>query len=646
MAKLVEEKKAWALLGTGYTGGLDGDAYSSVFFQNSNNSVRVTDAFMEAVEQDSVWETKSVTTGKTVSRLKAKDIFRQIAQVAHACGDPGLQFDSTVNRWHTCKSSGRINASNPCSEFMFLDDSACNLASLNLMKFLRDDGSFDVELMSHVIDVMITAQEILVGNARYPTDKITENSLAYRPLGIGYANLGALLMAQGLPYDSDEGRAYAAAVTSLLTGEAYAQSARLAACLGPFEKFEENREPMLDVIHMHVDAVNDLADRNPPQEIYEAASTSWHEARDLGQEAGFRNAQVSVLAPTGTIGFMMDCDTMGVEPDIALIKYKSLVGGGSIRIVNKTVPLALKNLGYGQEAVKQITSHIDKKGTAEGCPHLDERHLEVFDCALKPKGGTRVIAPEGHLKMMAAIQPFISGAISKTVNLPGATTVDEIEKVYLDAWKNGTKAISIYREGSKKAEPLSTRSGKEPSALKPVRRKLPDERASITHKFDIAGLKGYLIVGLYEDGQPGEIFIKIAKEGSTISGLMDSFALATSLTLQYGVPLKALVEKFTNSRFEPSGYTNNRDIPYAKSIMDYIFTYLSKRFLEEKDEAAQSIKPVQANPAADDEEGRQMGIFEASPDAPLCPTCGFIMVLKGGSCYYCTNCYSSSGACS
>ncbi|MFH1438807.1 MAG: vitamin B12-dependent ribonucleotide reductase [Pseudomonadota bacterium] len=647
-SKMLEEKKAWALIEIGYDSSLNGEAYSSVFFQNSNNSVRVTDEFMEKVEGDGQWDLKSVLTGETVETVGARDIFNLVASVAHMCGDPGLQFDTTVNTWHTCKASGRINASNPCSEFMFIDDSSCNLASLNLMKFLKEDGTFDVDLMTHVVDIVITAQEIIVDNARYPTERIANNSSLFRPLGIGYANLGALLMAKGLPYDSEDGRVFAAAVTALLTGEAYAQSAKLATKMGPFDRYDENRDCMLDVMDMHMAALDELEEKKPPKEVITAARQAWAEAIEIGEKAGFRNAQVSVLAPTGTIGFMMDCDTMGIEPDIALIKYKNLVGGGTIRMVNKTVPLALQNLGYDQEEIKSILGHIDRKGTIEGTEMLKEEHLAVFDCALKPRGGNRVIAPEGHVQMMAAVQPFISGAISKTVNLSTDVTVEKIGEIYMDAWKRGLKALSIYRDDSKKTQPLATGSGKKAAAavpqMKPFRRRMPDERHSITHKFNIAGHEGYLIIGMYEDGTPGEIFIKMAKEGSTISGLMDSFALAISMTFQYGVPLKVLVEKFTNTRFEPSGYTNNREVPHAKSIMDYIFSYLAVKFLPsdgkggKKEEAAQHAG--QPDTTADD--NGQIDLFMMQSDAPLCPDCGFMMV-RSGACYRCMNCGSSSG---
>jgi len=660
--KMNEERKAWALISAGYDGGINGEAYASIAFQNANNSVRITDDFMEAVEADGAWATRSVTTGETVDTYRARELFSMIARAAHTCGDPGLQFDTTINRWHTCTASGRINASNPCSEFMFLDDTACNLASVNLIRFLRPDGSFDTDLLAHVVDVMVTAQDIIVDNAKYPTETIARNSHLFRPLGLGFANLGGLLMAGGLPYDSDEGRDYAAAVTALLTGEAYAQSARLAASLGPFERYPENRESMLGVIGQHRAALEELGTRDAPREICAAAWRAWSDAMALGEKHGLRNAQVSVLAPTGTIGFMMDCDTMGIEPDIALIKYKSLVGGGTMRIVNKTVPAALAKLGYAGEEARAIAAYIDRKGTIEGSPDLRDEHLPVFDCALKPRAGSRVISPEGHLKMMAAVQPFISGAISKTVNLPQEATIEDVEDIFLEAWRGGVKAITIYRDGSKKAQPVITAASEAAAAgePRPARRRLPDERRSITHKFNIAGHEGYLTVGMYEDGSPGEIFIKMAKEGSTISGLMDSFALAVSLTMQYGVPLPALVEKFTNTRFEPSGMTTNPEIRYAKSMMDYIFNYLALKFLpkeEGKEEGA--ARAAHAAAAAHEEEHeeaaargardsqpehRQIDLFTTQTDAPMCPNCGYIMVRRA-ACWECINC-AHSGGCS
>src|SRR5215471_15239235 len=584
--KVEEEKKAWALIDAGYDGSFTGPAYSSVFFQNSNNSVRVTDDFMRAVLDDSTWDTHAVVGGRVMDTYKARDLMRLIAEGTHICGDPGMQFDTTINEWHTCANTDRIYASNPCSEYMFLNDSACNLASINLMKFVKDDGEFDVVAYRAAIRTLITAQEIIVDNASYPTDAIEKNSHDYRPLGLGYANLGALLMSRGLPYDSDAGRDYAAALTALMTGEAYGQSARIARDHGgPFSGYEANREPFLRVMRKHRDALRDVNARNVPSDLYQTAKSSWDDAVDLGEQYGYRNAQATVLAPTGTIGFMMDCDTTGVEPDIALVKYKKLVGGGMMKIVNQTVPMALKKLGYTPTQIKDVIEYIDENETIEGAPHVKEPHLAVFDCAFKPARGVRSIHYMGHIKMVGAAQPFLSGAISKTVNVPKDATVEEIEQAYIDAWRMGAKAVSIYRDGSKRTQPLNTSKDKQAPATAsvseaaPRRRRLPDERQSITHKFDIAGHEGYITVGLYEDGQPGELFLTMAKEGSTISGFADAFAQAISYALQYGVPLQDLVDKFSHVRFEPSGMTRNSDIRFAKSIVDYIFRWLAAKFL-------------------------------------------------------------------
>src|SRR6187399_913192 len=589
--KVEEEKKAWALIDAGYDGSFTGPAYSSVFFQNSNNSVRVPDDFMRAVLDDSTWETHAVRDGAVVDTYRAQELMRLIAEGTHVCGDPGMQFDTTINEWHTCPETDRIHGSNPCSEYMFLNDSACNLASINLMKFVRADGEFDAVGYKACIRTLITAQEIIVDNASYPSATIEKNSHAYRPLGLGYANLGALLMSRGLPYDSDTGRDYAAALTALMTGEAYAQSARIARDHGgPFSGYEKNREPFLRVMRKHRDAMRDVNARNIPTELYGAAKSSWDDAVELGEQYGYRNAQATVLAPTGTIGFMMDCDTTGVEPDIALIKYKKLVGGGMMKIVNQTVPMALSKLGYNDEQVAEIVAYIDVHETIEGAPYLKDQHLAVFDCAFKAAEGQRSIHYMSHIKMMGATQPFISGAISKTVNVPKEATVDEILQAYLESWKLGAKAISIYRDGSKRTQPLNTSRDKSVdvkavaeaavAAMKqPIRRKLPDERHSITHKFDIAGHEGYITVGLFDDGQPGEIFLVMAKEGSTISGFADAFAQAISYALQYGVPLQVLVDKFSHARFEPSGMTRNPEIRFAKSIVDYIFRWLATKFL-------------------------------------------------------------------
>jgi ribonucleoside-diphosphate reductase alpha chain len=587
--KSKEERKAYALGEAGYDLSLDGEAWTSIQFQNANNSVRVTDDFMRAALDEGKWTLKAVTTGQTIETLPARDLLRKIAEAAWQCGDPGMQFDTTINDWHTCPESGRINASNPCSEYMHLDNSACNLASLNLMKFLKEDGEFDVESFRQAVTIMIAAQEIIVGNAGYPTELIGENANKFRALGLGYANLGALLMSRGLPYDSDAGRAFAGAVTALMTGHAYSASARLAARMGTFAEYERNRASMLAVVEKHRQALQRIDAALAPGPLFAAATAAWDEALSLGAEHGFRNAQVSVLAPTGTIAFMMDCDTTGVEPDIALVSYKRLVGGGMIKMVNRTVPLALRTLGYGRDEIDEIVAYIDQDGVIEGAPHLKEEHLPVFDCALRPAKGTRCIAPLGHVRMMGAIQPFISGAISKTVNLPNESTVDEVMETFIEAWRNGVKAIAIYRDGSKRTQPVSTsRDGAGPVA-KPVRRRLPDTRHSITHKFSIEGHEGYITVGTYEDGSPGEIFITMAKEGSTISGMMDAFATSISLTLQYGVPLKDLVNKFGHMRFEPAGMTQNREIPVAQSVVDYVFRWLGSQFMGEDEKAELGI---------------------------------------------------------
>jgi ribonucleoside-diphosphate reductase alpha chain len=643
----------------GYDASLDGDAYSSIFFQNANNSVRVSDNFMEAAVADGDWWTKSVATGQPVKRYKARHLLRQIAEATHQCGDPGMQFDTTVNRWHPCKNTARINASNPCSEYMFLDDSACNLSSLNLGKFVGPNGQFDVEAFRHAVDTMIMAQEIIVDNASYPTDKIAENSHNYRPLGLGFANLGALLMSLGIPYDSEQGRDYAGAITAVMCGQAYLTSARITEAVGTFSGYPRNEQPFLEVIRMHRDAVNRIDSRHVPADLYQGAKTCWEDAYALGKRSGYRNAQVTVIAPTGTIGFMMDCDTTGIEPDLALIKYKKLVGGGVIKIVNNTVPQALIKLGYSPEQVEQIVSHIDATGTIEGAPHVKREHLPVFDCSFRPANGTRSIHYMGHVRMMAAVQPFISGAISKTINMPEEATVEEIMEAYTESWKLGLKAVAIYRDNSKRVQPLSSGSGKgekkhsasaesaapekvaEKIVYRPVRRKLPDERRSITHKFSIGGHEGYITVGMYDDGTPGEIFIAMSKEGSTISGLMDSFATSVSFNLQYGVPLKFLVDKFSHVRFEPSGWTGNPQVPYAKSIMDYIFRWLGAKFLGPEYGVTEAGETPTLRPTEDDPQ-EKLPFVAASADAPLCAECGSIMT-RNGSCYKCGNCGGTSG---
>jgi ribonucleoside-diphosphate reductase alpha chain len=733
--KQKEEAKAHALVAMGYDGSHpDSDAYSSIFFQNANNSVRVTDDFMYAVVRDTDFSTKKVQDGSVMKTYKAKDLLKKVSEATWHCGDPGMQYDTTVNRWHTSKNTARINASNPCSEYMFLDDSACNLASLNLLKF-APNGTFDVEAYRHAVDVLITAQEILVDNAGYPTETIMRNSHDYRPLGLGYANLGALLMAAGLPYDSEAGRDYAACVTAIMCGEAYLQSSRIAEQCEPLSPATDatkknlaetnlgagigttrggtgvslvqaersgaaapgqtmpggacpgwyiNREPFLDVIRMHRASVNNINKSNVPIALYESSKQCWDEALAHGEKHGYRNSQVTVLAPTGTIGFMMDCDTTGVEPDLALVKYKKLVGGGMIKIVNQTVPTALFKLGYDHDQTNAIVGYIDATGTIEGAPHVRDEHLAVFDCSFKPAKGTRSIAYMGHLRMMAAAQPFISGAISKTVNLPENASVEDIMEAYLQAWKLGLKAVAVYRDGCKKSQPLSAagtktaNSSKEDSRAiasreddnlnappRAVRHKLQEERASITHKFNIGGHEGYITVGLYPDGEPGELFITMAKEGSTVSGLMDSFALATSIALQHGVPLKLLCEKFAHTRFEPSGWTSNPDIGFAKSIMDYIFRWLQLRFLTGQQqflfENLRVKQPVASSQLPDaDMSGSRPTTNEQRPgtgsvhaadalagiidlgDAPTCSFCGSIMT-RNGSCYRCGSCGSTSG---
>ena len=686
-----EEKKAWALIEAGYEGGFNvpGGAYDSVYYQNANHSVRVTDEFMQSVLKNGKWVTRARTTGEPMDTYEARDVMDKIASSTWACGDPGMQYDTTINDWHTCANSARINSSNPCSEYMFLDDTACNLASLNLMKFYGADTGFDVEGFRHACEVVISGMEIIVGNASYPTPKIEKNSHAYRPLGIGYANLGALLMARGLPYDSDAGRDYAGAITALMSGAAYAQSGRIARAQGPFEGFEENREPMMRVMRKHRDAVKRIDAAHVPLEILKAAKTSWDRVVELGDAHGLRNSQISVLAPTGTIAFMMDCDTTGVEPDIALVKYKRLVGGGMIKIVNQTVPLALERLGYDKEQIREIVEYIDEHDTIEGAPHLADDHLAVFDCAFKPAHGSRSIHYRGHLKMLGAVQPFISGAISKTINMPEDSSPADIFQAYIEGWQLGLKAVAIYRDNCKRSQPLSTKRSEGEKAVavraeeaRPSRRKLSDERQALTHKFSVGDHEGYITVGVYDDGQPGEIFLTMAKEGSTISGLMDAFATAISIALQYGVPLKTLVDKFSHTRFEPSGFTKNPEIPIAKSVTDYIFRWLASRFLsnEEKQqvgvilreapvgkpaavttgaasgavvgngavEAASTNGVAAKAPAAGG--GTTTGVaveqtkvtFLYQQDAPSCHECGAIMV-RNGACYKCLNCGSTSG---
>jgi ribonucleoside-diphosphate reductase alpha chain len=670
-SKRKEERKAYALISQGYDSAIDGEAYTSVFFQNANHSVRVTDEYMQAVEAGRDWWTRNVNDGSPAGQYSAHELLRMAADSAWHCGDPGMQYDTTINRWHTCSNTARINASNPCSEYMFLDDTACNLASLNLMKFVSSAGQFDVTAFKHAVDVTITAQEILVDNASYPTPKITENSHKFRPLGLGYANLGALLMSVALPYDSDGGRDMCGAITALMTGEAYAQSARIAERLGPFAGFEANREPMLDVMRLHRDSLRPIKPENVQPQILQAAQKSWDDAVELGEKYGYRNSQASVLAPTGTIGFMMDCDTTGIEPDLALVKFKKLVGGGMIKIVNNTVPHAIMNLGYTPEETEKIVAHIDKNGSIEGAPGLKPQHLEVFDCSLASGPGGRSISWRGHLRMMAAAQPFLSGAISKTINMPEESTVEEVMQAYIDAWKLGIKAVAIYRDNSKGSQPLAAAGVKKeektataeaaPAAKQQElfahaqRHKLPSERRSITHKFSIGGHEGYITVGMYEDNTPGEVFIKMAKEGSTLSGVMDGLALTLSIGLQYGVPLKALVDKLMNTRFEPSGWTGNQAIPYAKSILDYLARWMGGRFLsaeylQSNGEIAVAsapavfadIVPTAPSLPAGVAPQRTSPVASKADSSVICGTCGMLMT-PNGSCYKCENCGGTSG---
>ncbi len=654
--KATEEQKAWALIEAGYSGefNVPGGAYDSVFFQNANHSVRVNDDFMSAVINEGDWTTRAVTDGRPVDTYQAKEMMDKMADAAWICGDPGIQFDTTVNAWHTCPNTDRINASNPCSEYMFLDDSACNLASLNLMRFRRPDGEFDVESFRHAVDVTITAMEIWVDNASYPTPAIQKNSHDYRPLGLGFANLGALLMCRGLPYDSDEGRSVAASITSLMCGEAYAQSSRIAANNGPFAGYHRNREPFLKVMRKHQTHAEAIDSDRVPGDLATAARSAWADAITLGTEHGYRNAQSTVLAPTGTIAFMMDCDTTGIEPDTALVKYKKLVGGGMLKIVNNSVGQALKNLGYDLSQIQTIIDFINENDTIEGCPTLQEEHLAVFDCAFKPMNGERSIHHMGHIKMMSATQPFLSGAISKTVNMPSNATREEIANAYIEAWRLGLKAIAVYRDGCKRSQPLST--GLASKAKEAVaagllnRRKLPDTRPSKTHKFSVGGYEGYLNVGLYEDGQPGEIFVTLGKAGSTLAGFADSFATAISFALQHGVELRFLVDKFTHVRFEPSGFTGNAEIPMAKSIVDYVFRWLALEFLPTEDRPSTAVdNSSEIEPEGDDNtmngqgiQDRERAVFVAQADAPPCPECSSLMI-RNGACYACVNCGTTSG---
>ena len=663
ICKWHEEEKAKTLIAAGYDDAIDGDVYNNVFFQNANNSVRASDDFMRAVEAGGEWELKAVRTGEVLEKVQAKDLMRLIAEAAWHCADPGMQFDTTINKWHTCPHTGKINGSNPCSEYMHLDNSACNLASINLMKFVDETGKFDLQGFRQAVKIFIIAQDIIVGHSSYPTEKIAKNAGDYRQLGLGYANLGAFLMYKGLPYDSDGGRAWAGAITSILTGEGYVTSTYLAEAVEPFAGYEKNREPMLNVLKMHGEEAKHLPKEYFPQDVWENANSCWRKAYLRGELYGVRNSQATVLAPTGTISFMMDCDTTGIEPAFSLVAYKKMVGGGFLKIVNKTVEPALRNLGYGETETKEIIDYISAHDSIEGAPYLKSEHLAVFDCAVSAPGGTRAIGHMGHVKMMAAAQPFVSGAISKTVNLPASVTIEDIAETYLESWRLGLKAIAVYRDGSKGAQPLNTgKTAKKTSDEKleeaggPARdddgrRKLPADVVSWRHKFAVAGHEGYIHYGVYADGKLGEIFIRMAKEGSTISGLLDSIGILMSVALQYGVPVKTLIKKTIHSRFEPSGYTDNSDIMVAKSILDYIAKFLAIKFLSEEDQQSMGIfvnKNLEENkketPRATLVKEIQSPLVFSFADAPAC-RCGGIMV-RTGSCYTCPSCGENLGSCS
>jgi ribonucleoside-diphosphate reductase alpha chain len=666
--KAREEEKARVLEAAGYDMSLDSPDWSSIQYQNANNSVRVTDAFMEAVESDADWNLTARTDGAVLDTVPARKLLLDMAEAAWRCADPGVQYDTTINSWHTLPNTGRINASNPCSEYMSIDDSACNLASLNLLKFRREDGELDVEAFEHAVDVVFLAQEILVGYSSYPTPEIEANAKAYRQLGLGYANLGALLMARGLAYDSDEGRAYAAAITALMTGRAYRKSAEIAKRMGPFEGYRPNAAAMIGVIAKHRAACGNIEHSDSvPADLLGHCRQAWDEALDLGEVAGYRNAQATVLAPTGTISFMMDCDTTGVEPDFSLVKSKKLVGGGEITIVNRTVPMALDKLGYSPDESAEVAAYIEEKNSVVGAPYVKTDHYPVFDCAI----GERAIHYMGHVKMMGATQPFISGAISKTVNLPEQATVEEVAGLFSDSWKLGVKAIAIYRDNCKVAQPLSGKSDKaeatplvgiSPAALmagKPQRRRLPLDRTEVGRKFQVGDYEGYIHVGLYEDGTPGDIFVDIAKDGTTLQGLMNSLMIAVSMGLQYGVPPEVYVSKLSHMRFEPSGMTNDEDIRIAKSIVDYIFRWFGKKFLtvDQQEEVGILSTEVKARMAANYANGGavpaapataeppapgQTALFNAHDDAVECARCGGRMI-RTGSCYTCRDCGTNTG---
>jgi len=652
--KWSEEKKAHALIREGYESNFNGEAYSSVCYQNANLSVRVTDDYMQTVREGGRWQTRWVSdkaTG-TPPEYDARELINAMAECAWHCGDPGIQYDTTINHWHTCPNSGRINASNPCSEYKFLDETACNLASINLMKFVGTDGVFDHQLYAEACRLFLIAQEILVDHASYPTDKIAANSHRFRPLGLGYSNLGSVIMTAGLPYDSDAARSLCGSITSIMHAAANLASAEIASVVGPFEGYAENREPMMNVMQMHRDAVEKIGNDGPP-ELKSAAARLWNSVLVNGHQHGFRNAQVTVLAPTGTISFMMDCDTTGIEPDIALVKYKQLAGGGMLKMVNQTVAASLANLSYSDAEIVVIMKHIGDHDTIEGAPYLKAEHLPVFDCAFKPANGVRSIPWQAHITMMAAAQPFLSGAISKTVNMPNEATPKDIAEAYFWGWELGLKAIAIYRDGSKQSQPLNTKSSEskgtdaapgevsvvEKIVYKPRRERLEDTRQSITHKFSIAGHEGYLCVGLYPDGRPGEIFITMAKEGSTIGGIMDSFGTSLSIALQYGVPLEVLINKFSYTRFEPMGLTKNKDIRFARSVVDYIARWLELKFMAKSDDPVADEK---LSPEKHELHGQSDQFARFQSDAPSCDGCGSLTV-RNGNCYLCHNCGSSMG---
>ncbi len=665
LCKWKEEEKAKALIGGGYDDAIDGEVYTNIFFQNANNSVRATDEFMRAVAEDKDWQLRYVKTGEVAETFRARELMNLIAEAAWHCADPGMQFDTTINRWHTCPASGRINGSNPCSEYMHLDNSACNLASLNLLTFLKETGEFDIEAFRTAVRIFIIAQDVIVGHSSYPTEKIAENAKAFRELGLGYTNLGALLMQWGFPYDSDEARAQAGAITSIMNGEAYAVSTELAAAVGPYAGYMANREPQLAVIKMHGDEAANIDKRFLLPAMWNAAQRPWQVAYEQGQVHGVRNSQMTVLAPTGTISFMMDADTTGIEPGFSLVAYKKMVGGGFIKIVNRTVEPALLNLGYSDREAREIMEYILAHDSIEGAPHIQEKDLPVFDCATNAPGGKRAIHYLGHVRMMAAAQPFISGAISKTVNLPESATIEDIAETYIEAWRLGLKAIAIYRDNSKGSQPLNTSKTKgsnkdtieAPAEVE--RKKLPADVRAIRHKFAIAGHEGYIHCGLYEDGRLGEVFIRVAKEGSTIAGLLDAIGILMSISLQSGVPVDTIIKKFVHSRFEPAGFTENPDILVAKSILDYIGKFLATKFLSKEDQMALGIYTADTKEQTDHAEAKPVEPLKLTTraevrtadaktfsfqDAPAC-RCGGLMI-RTGSCYTCPSCGENVGSCS